>query len=81
MEKAGESRIHRSPYTIEKGLQLALKFLEKRHAMKVMNYAELTGLSRAFAAKELNEFYYDKTSGIDYIGRGSAKTYIKRKEE
>jgi hypothetical protein len=46
--------------------------------MKVANYMELTGLSRTAATLELQEFRRDITSGIDFIGRGSAKVYVKR---
>ena len=39
---------------------------------------ELTGLSRTAATLELQEFRRDTTSGIDFIGQGSAKVYVKR---
>lgn len=78
LEREGIARIHRSPYTKEERLTLALEYLEKHGAMKVANYMELTGLSRTAATLELQEFRRDITSGIDFIGRGSAKVYVKR---
>ena len=78
LEREGIARIHRSPYSKEERLTLALEYLEKHGAMKVANYMELTGLSRTAATLELQEFRRDITSGIDFIGRGSAKVYEKR---
>ena len=78
LEREGTARIHRSPYTKEERLKLALEHLEKHGAMKVANYMELTGLSRTTATLELQEFRRDVTSGIDFIGRGSAKVYVKK---
>ena len=78
LEREGIARIHRSPYTKEERLALALEYLEKHGAMKVANYMELTGLSRTAATLELQEFRRDVTSGIDFIGRGSAKVYVKK---
>lgn len=78
LEREGIARIHRSSYSKEERLTLALEYLEKHGAMKVANYMELTGLSRTAATLELQEFRRDITSGIDFIGRGSAKVYVKR---
>ena len=81
LEREGIARIHRSPYSKEERLTLALEYLEKHGAMKVANYMELTGLSRTAATLELQEFRRDITSGIDFIGRGSAKVYVKRAKD
>ena len=78
LQRDGTARIHRSPYSKEERLTLALEYLEKHRAMKVANYMELTGQSRTAATLELQEFRRDITSGIDFIGRGSAKVYVKR---
>jgi predicted histone-like DNA-binding protein len=78
LEREGIARIHRSPYTKEERLALAIGFLEKYGAMKVADYMELTKLSRTAATLELQEFRKDMTSGIDFIGQGSAKVYVKR---
>ena len=81
LERAGESRLHHSPYTKEERLKLALQYLEEHGAMRVVEYMELTGLSRTKAAMELKEFRQDLSSGITFIGRGSAKVYVKALEE
>ena len=77
LERAGESRLHHSPYTQEERLKLALQYLSEHGAMRVAEYMELTGLSRTKAAMELRAFRQDASSGITFIGRGSAKVYVK----
>ena len=78
LERAGESRLHHSPYTKEERLKLAQEYLEARGAMQVADYVKMTGLSRSVANKELIEFRRDPSSGISFIGRGSNKVYVKR---
>ena len=78
LERYGESRIRKSPYSKEKRLQLALEYLEKNGAMHIADYMELTGLSRTTATLELKAFRQDPTSGISFIGRGSNKVYVKK---
>ena len=77
LERAGEARLHHSPYTKEERLKLALQYLEKHGAMRVVDYMDMTKLSRTKAAMELKEFGEDMLSGITYIGRGSAKVYVR----
>ena len=81
LERAGEACLHHSPYSKEERLKLALQYLEEHGAMRVVEYMELTGLSRTKAAMELKEFRQDLSSGITFIGRGSAKVYVKASEE
>ena len=81
LERDGEARLHHSPYSKEERLKLALQYLEEHGAMRVVEYMELTGLSRTKAAMELKEFRQDLSSGITFIGRGSAKVYVKALEE
>ena len=77
LERAGESRLHRTPYSKEERLKMALQFLEENGAMRVAQYVELTGISRTKATLELKEFSENASSGITTLGRGSAKVYIK----
>ena len=77
LERAGESRLHRTLYSKEERLKMALQFLEENGAMRVAQYVELTGISRTKATLELKEFSEDASSGITTLGRGSAKVYIK----
>lgn len=65
-------------YTAEQRLKLAQDYLEQHPLMKVNNYCELTGLLRNAAARELKQWAEAPNTGIDYIGRGSHKVYIKR---
>ena len=78
LKREGTARIHHSPYSKEERLALALKHLEKHGAMKVSDYVNLTGLSQTAARMELKEFRQNPNSGIDFIGRGSAKVYVKK---
>ena len=77
LERAGESRLHHSPYTKEERLKLALQYLEKNGAMRVADYMELTGLSRTKATLELKEFRQDTSTGITFVGRRSTIVYVK----
>ena len=78
LERAGEARLHHSPYSKEERLKLAHQYLEEHGAMRVVEYMELTGLSRTKATLELKEFRQAASSGITFVGRGSAKVYVKK---
>ena len=77
LERAGVSRIHRSPYTKEERLQKALEYLEEHKVMKVAQYMELTGQGHTTSACELRSFSRDASSGIVAIGRGPSVVYVK----
>ena len=77
LERAGESRLHHTPYSKEERLKLAQQYLEEHGAMRVAQYMELTGLSRTKATLELKEFRQDASTGITFLGRGSSKVYVK----
>ena len=77
LERAGESRLHHTPYSKEERLKLAHQYLEEHGVIRVVEYMELTGLSRTKATLELKEFRQDTSSGITFVGRGSAKVYVK----
>ena len=78
LERGKESRLHRSPYSREERLVRALAFIEEHTVMRVMDYVELTGLSRTTASLELRELCQDPTSGIRSMGQKASKVYIKR---
>ena len=80
LERYGESRLRKSPYTKEQRLQLALEFLDKNSAMRIGDYMQLTGLSRTTATMELKAFRQDPATGITFVGRGSQKVYVKASE-
>lgn len=81
LERYGESRLRRSPYSKEQRLRLALEFMEKNGVMHIADYMELTGLSRTTATLELKAFRQDPASGISFVGRGSQKVYVKKSVE
>ena len=76
LEREGESRLRRSPFSKEERLKMAQDYLEKHGAMKVIDYVKMTGLSRTKATLELKEFRRDASTGIDTIGRRSTLVYV-----
>ena len=72
-------RLHKSPYTREERLALALQFLDGHAQMCVDDYVRMTGLSRTTAVRELKAFREDPQSGIDFRGFGSHKVYVRRR--
>ena len=79
LERGGTNRLHRSPYTKEERLKLALNFLESHPYMRVVDYIRLTELSRTTATRELREFSQQPDSGIGWTGSGSSKLYIAKR--
>lgn len=77
LERGHVSRLHRSPYTREERVAMALKFIEEHSFMRLTDYVQLTGLSRSSACRELKELRNDPTSGIACRGRGPATMYVK----
>ena len=78
LERAGVSRVRRSPYTREERLQKALDYLSEHGFMRVKHYMELTGLGQSTAANELRAFSEAPSTGIDSTGRRATLVYIKR---
>ena len=81
LKRGGERRLHKSPYTLEERRQLALQYLEQEGILHVSDYANLTKLSRTTAGRELIALRKDPTSGITIKGRGTAKVYVKAKDD
>ena len=77
LERAGVSRVRKSPYKKEERLQKALSYLEENKVLKVGQYMELTGLAHTTAANELRTFSRDTSSGIVSVGRRPAVVYVK----
>ena len=67
-----------SKYTPEERLRIAQEHLETHATLTVAVYAELTGLSRTTAGKELKGWYKTPGSGIGIEGRGSHRIYVKK---
>lgn len=83
LSRAGVRRVNNSPYTKEERLKLLQNYLaDAAHPfMRVADYAELTGLPRSTATKELRTFAEDRSTGIDTEGRRTAVIYVKRQGE
>lgn len=80
LEKGGESRLRKSPLTLEQRIEKAREFLKRNIFMRVPDYVRLTGLSRSTAAEELRKVALNPASGIMSRGNRSQKIYILRPE-
>lgn len=65
-------------FSPDERLQKALKHLETHPFITVLDYCRLTGLLRNAAAQELRRWKADPQSGIDSIGKGSHKVYVRK---
>lgn len=73
-----QSRIKRSPYTLEERISRAIAYMEEHGYLTVKGYAELNGLSVSTASVELRKLRSDASSGIRAIGKRSGLMYVKR---
>ena len=73
-----QSRIKRSPYTLEERISRAIAYMEEYDYLTVKGYAELNGLSVSTASVELRKLRSDASSGIRAIGKRSGLMYVKR---
>lgn len=76
--QSGTGRLQASPYTPEERLQRALAYLDTHPMLNVSAYAELVRLSRTRAALELSIWTRDEATGLQSLGHGSHKVYVKR---
>ena len=77
--RGGVHPLHRSPYTKEERLQIALNYLDNPSTpfMYLSDYARITGLSKTLASRELSQFAQDKSSGLLSSGEHNCKVYYK----
>ena len=78
LERGKQSRIKRSPYTLEERICRAINYIEEHGYMRTRDYAELNELSLSTATVELRKVRKEEASGIKAIGRGSSLIYVKR---
>ncbi len=81
LQRNGESRLHKSPYSREERIQLALGFIDNSpmHAMRLADYAAITGMSPSSASRDLSAICSDPTSGICHTGRrGPTRMFVRR---
>jgi predicted histone-like DNA-binding protein len=76
----GLSELRRPQTTPEERVQLALQHIRKHGFMRLMDYVQLTGLSRTTASKELTAFCKDSTVPITSQGLRSHKVYVEEKD-
>lgn len=67
-------------YTAEQRLQLAQDYLKTHPMLRVKDYCALTGLLRNAAASELKLWSETPGSGIDHMGTGSHKVYVRKEQ-
>lgn len=60
-------------------IQRVLQFIRTHGMLRVMDYVELSGLSRTSASLELRQFYKDPEVPITAVGRGSHRVYVEKK--
>ncbi len=80
LERSGEQRIQKSPYTEAQRLERAKKYLEKHGQMTILTYSYIAKLSKSSAHRELHKFVKDPSSGITYTGRGPTRVFVLQKE-
>ena len=78
LERGRQSRIKRSPYTLEERISRAISYIEEHEFLTVKDYAELNGLSISTASIELRKLRKDTSSGLRAIGKRSGLMYVKR---
>ena len=78
LERGTQSRIKRSPYTLEERIGRANAFIEEHGYIRTRDYANLNELSLSTATVELRKVRKEESSGIKAIGRGSSLIYVKR---
>lgn len=64
--------------TPEQRLQMALRYLDTHHDMRLPDYVRLTGLSKTTASLELRRFRSAPESGIVDVGSSNQLRYVKR---
>lgn len=81
LTKGADSNIQKSALNKEQRIAKAMEYLGTYGVMRVPTYAELTGLSRGDAYKELRQLRYDPHSGISGNGNRGTLVYFKTPEQ
>ena len=79
-EMSGVKVIRKQLYSKEERIARALEVIEKNGVLTLGDYASINNLSRTSASMELKEITADRTSPIGWMGSGSHKVWVKRKE-
>lgn len=75
LKSDGVSRLCSSPYTEEQRVKMAKDYLAEHQFMRVVDYMNLTGLSKTGACNELRMLKNNPQSGITSDGKGAGLIY------
>lgn len=78
LERAGVSRMNRSPFTKEERIAKAVEYIKSHGIMRVDDYVRITKLPKSTASKELRDISRMDDSPIKSSGRGSSLVYMLR---
>ncbi len=73
---SGTRDLRRPTTTREERIAIALDFIRKHGYLRLMNYVELSGLSRTTASRELSDFSHDRSVPIKSEGRGPSRIWV-----
>jgi predicted histone-like DNA-binding protein len=76
LERAGVSRMNRSPFTKEERMNKAVDFLKAHGIMRVDDYVSITKLPKSTACRELREMVRADGTPFKASGRGSSLVYM-----
>lgn len=79
-DMGGVKLILKKKYTREERIARALDVIDENGFIGLTDYAYINNLSRTAASLELKEITADRTSPIGWMGSGSHKVWVKRKE-
>lgn len=83
LTKGGMRSLRHSPYTKEQRWQMAADYLSNpaHPLLRLNDYMQLTGVSRAVASRELREYYEQPDCPITISGSGTSKVYVRKNHE
>lgn len=79
-DMGGVKVIRKQLYSKEERIARALEVIEANGLITLSDYAYINNLSRTAASLDLKEITADRTSPIGWMGSGSHKVWVKRKE-
>jgi predicted histone-like DNA-binding protein len=76
LERGDDERLSRQTYTLEQRIERARDFIRKNGYMRSYEYAQLNGLAKSTASRELIRITSDPRSGIRSEGSKCSKLYL-----
>ena len=77
LERGGEQRLRRSPFTAQERASMARSYVGTNPFLRVKDYAAMTGLSLTVAGQELRQLCQQADSGIVACGAGNHRVYVR----